>query len=287
LPESVLEVLRASRVEIVDVVGRRGPGQVAFTTKEFREMLALPNVHFAGVDKALLEEAEAEVERIGGPEARMRKRLLGLMAKGNSKSGASPASLANPQKTFRLSFLRSPISFNSNPVEPSTPILRPRVSSITYGLNALLAPPVPTVSWTPPHQPAEQPAMTLAIPTGEKVEVRTDMVIESVGYRSEPIGEAGLIPFDNRKGRVRNVGGRVVDEEGLPVSRRPLLSIPTKAHLTCFLILSSFPTSTHRAGSRAARSASSLRRCMTRTQRWTSSSPITSRHPHTVARRGL
>ncbi|VDN15441.1 unnamed protein product [Dibothriocephalus latus] len=44
IPEPVLSVLSTSRVQRVVVVGRRGPLQVAFTLKEFREMTQLPSL---------------------------------------------------------------------------------------------------------------------------------------------------------------------------------------------------------------------------------------------------
>ncbi|KAG1876072.1 hypothetical protein C8R48DRAFT_811382 [Suillus tomentosus] len=42
VPEHVLEVLSRSTVKHVSIVGRRGPLEAAFTTKELREMINLP-----------------------------------------------------------------------------------------------------------------------------------------------------------------------------------------------------------------------------------------------------
>ncbi|KAL7417703.1 hypothetical protein BDY24DRAFT_405726 [Mrakia frigida] len=246
VPESVLEVLRSSKVETVEVVGRRGPGQVAFTTKEFREMMALEGVAFElGGGEELRAEAEKEVARIGGTEERMRKRILGLMAKGSTSKGEK-------KKTFKLSFLRTPLSYNAPSSSASTP--PPPISSITYGLNKLLAPPLPA-SRAPPHQPDQTPPPTLAMLTDEEVEVATDMVIESVGYRSEGIEGAGeMVPFDERRGRVRNLGGRVVNAEGQPIpntytsgwaSRGPvgvIASTMYDSYSTIDLLLSDFHT---------------------------------------------
>jgi ferredoxin--NADP+ reductase len=36
-------------------------------------------------------------------------------------------------------------------------------------------------------------------------------VLRSIGYRGRPVGD---IPFDQRRGLIRNEGGRVVDEDG-------------------------------------------------------------------------
>src|ERR1700677_2753577 len=44
IPEPVMEALRASKVREVHVIGRRGPAQAKFTTKELRELGELPGV---------------------------------------------------------------------------------------------------------------------------------------------------------------------------------------------------------------------------------------------------
>jgi len=252
LPEHVLDVLRRSAVETVEVVGRRGPAQVAFTTKEFREMLALEDVRFEGPGEAELAEALAEVARVGGSEERMRKRLLGLMAKGSSSSSTTTS---KPSKTFKLSFLRSPKAFLPTSddavagAEGRPP--PPAVKSIRWALNGLLPTPThaPTVAASatagdPPNTPAPSNPVSTAVPTGVELETATDMVIESVGYRSEPLvlqataaaakgderpeQEAAVWPegwFDDRRGRVRNVGGRVVSADG-EIVRPPQPSPP-------------------------------------------------------------
>ncbi|KAK4686045.1 ferredoxin/flavodoxin---NADP+ reductase, partial [Tremellales sp. Uapishka_1] len=178
MPEEVLETLDRSAVEHVVAVGRRGPAQVAFTTKEFREMLHIDQVGWGGVDARLMEEAKAAV----GNE-RVRKRLLGLMA---------TVPIEGKAKRFDLGFLRSPREF--------LPTDENKVERVVWDVNRLNE-----------GGGAEK--------TGETGETRTDMVIESVGYRSEPIGleESWTLPFDSKRGRVRNVEGRVVNEDDVAV----------------------------------------------------------------------
>jgi ferredoxin--NADP+ reductase len=50
-----------------------------------------------------------------------------------------------------------------------------------------------------------------AVPTGEEAVIACGLVLRSIGYRGSPL--AG-IPFDERRGLIRNDGGRVVDEDG-------------------------------------------------------------------------
>ncbi|GAA6013560.1 hypothetical protein JCM11491_002707 [Sporobolomyces phaffii] len=217
VPDSVLAALGRSAVERVEVVGRRGVAQLAATTKELRELLALERVAFdPPVDANLLGDAELAVAQMAQADARPKKRALGLLAKG---SAATPAAA---DKSWSLEFLKSPkallgasaaaassSSSSSSSSLESAPVsfdslARPpeRVGSIVYDVNELVPGPPGSGS---------RPADVAARATGRTVRVETDAVFKSVGYRS--IGLPGL-PFDERKGVVRNVDGRVTDDEG-------------------------------------------------------------------------
>jgi ferredoxin/flavodoxin---NADP+ reductase len=52
-----------------------------------------------------------------------------------------------------------------------------------------------------------------AVPTGEEEVIECGLVLRSIGYRGRPV--AG-IPFDERRGLIRNLGGRVCTEDGEP-----------------------------------------------------------------------
>ncbi len=56
IPEPVMDALRASKVREVHVIGRRGPAQAKFTTKELRELGELGGVHVSA-DPAELDLA--------------------------------------------------------------------------------------------------------------------------------------------------------------------------------------------------------------------------------------
>ncbi len=218
-PESVLEVLRSSKIRHVEAVGRRGPGQVSFTTKEFREMLNLQGVEYKAIDSELMIQAKEMVEREGD---RARKRLLGLMEKGVNGDKISPES-----RVFELGFLKSPIAFNPDPVTGD-------VRSVRWSINSLLVPPTPPASPVPPPPIAPSissndtpSAAVVARPTGKEVESDTGLVIESVGYKSESISDddGWRLPFDERRGRILNDGGRILDESGVMVSLQSPLSL--------------------------------------------------------------
>lgn len=62
VPEQVIEALSASRVKRVHMIGRRGPAQAKFTTKEARELGELPNASIhVDPDDLVLDPASAEL----------------------------------------------------------------------------------------------------------------------------------------------------------------------------------------------------------------------------------
>ncbi|GAA5872487.1 hypothetical protein JCM16303_004535 [Sporobolomyces ruberrimus] len=209
VPEYAMEELSRSGVKRVEVVGRRGVLQLAATTKELREMMNLEGVGFDGIEEETMREAEAIVGKMGS-EGRAKKRALGLLQKGSLKTKAGQG-----EKSWSLEFLKSPkellpydtASSPSRTTSSTTffdSLMDPpqRVGSILYDLNELVP---------PSNGNGSDPSQFVARPTGETKRVETDMVFKSVGYRS--IGIPGL-PFDERKGIVRNVDGRVTNESG-------------------------------------------------------------------------
>ncbi|GAA5877028.1 hypothetical protein JCM8547_007496 [Rhodosporidiobolus lusitaniae] len=192
VPDYALAELSRSKVKRVDIVGRRGPLQLAATTKELRELMNLPGVAFE-MDQALLEQAVREVEENPKMEGgRMRKRAMGLL------KGGSKTPLAEAEKSWAFEFLRSPVDLLPSSSDPA------KVGAVRYALNELAAPSDPATTTIDPN-------LLQARATGETVEQKTDAVFKSVGYRS--VGIEGL-PFDEKRGVVRNSEGRVTDEYG-------------------------------------------------------------------------
>ena len=53
-----------------------------------------------------------------------------------------------------------------------------------------------------------------AVSTDVEEVIECGLVLRSIGYRGRPVGD---IPFDERRGLVRNDGGRVLGEDGRPM----------------------------------------------------------------------
>lgn len=212
-PESVLEALSRSTIRHVDIVGRRGPLQFAGTTKELRELVNLDPQHARFImtpeDVQTVTEASQALEAFtaqGGKteSARMKKRLLGLM----QKARAGDKSAHEGYKTWSLSFCESPVAIEGSEADGTAG----PVKSVTFEQNDLL----PASNAVVASNELLDPTSMVPRGTGQTVSQRTDLLLKSVGYRS--VGIEGL-PFDNRHGVVKNVGGRVHDESGNLVSR--------------------------------------------------------------------
>src|SRR5919197_706106 len=53
-----------------------------------------------------------------------------------------------------------------------------------------------------------------AVPTGAEEIIECGLVLRSIGYRGRPLPD---VPFDERRGLIRNAGGRVTTEDGEPI----------------------------------------------------------------------
>ncbi|KAH9850435.1 FAD/NAD-P-binding domain-containing protein [Lenzites betulinus] len=176
VPQPVLDLLARSAVQHVSIVGRRGPFQAAFTTKELREMMNLPDASMVPLDPALLTAP------VGRPApTRQQARTLQLLQKGSKNApGTTP-------KTWSLDFFRSPTGI-------ATPTNAGEKARLTLEHTKL-------------------DAGNRAVPTGESSTLDTDLVITSLGHRAEagaPWYDAALGHVRTASGRVLDAGGRVV-----------------------------------------------------------------------------
>ncbi|XP_012160234.1 NADPH:adrenodoxin oxidoreductase, mitochondrial isoform X2 [Ceratitis capitata] len=109
--EYALEALSRSKVEQVYLVGRRGPLQAAFTIKELREMLKLPNVQTIWKPDDFTD-VPAHLPNLPRP----RKRLTELMLKSLSEQSSSSSS-NRAQRRFLPIFLRAPKAIGENEIK--------------------------------------------------------------------------------------------------------------------------------------------------------------------------
>ncbi|KAL2261712.1 hypothetical protein VTK26DRAFT_3534 [Humicola hyalothermophila] len=199
IAEHAIETLSKSKVKRVHIVGRRGPMQAAFTIKEVRELMRLPNVAFHPIDKTLIPDDPKSLPRA-------QRRLMEILLKG---SPTPPDSISPPPaKSWSLDFLLSPKAFLPSPTDPA------RVSATLFQRTTLSSPFDPRAYALPVE--GEEPNTTSAT-SATSTTLPSAVAFRSIGYRSEPLPEfASLgIPFNERWGVISNDGaaGRVRREE--------------------------------------------------------------------------
>ncbi len=179
--QPVLDALMASKVREVHMIGRRGPAQAKFTTKELRELGEL-----GGVDVVVMaDEADLDAFDATGESSRLAREdrhVRGNYAVISEWAGRPPAGGGR----------RLTVRFWLMPVEI---VGRNAVEGLTVERTRL----------------DESGKLT---GTGERETLPVQLVLRSVGYQSVPL--AG-VPFDERTSTVPNAAGRVLGADGQPL----------------------------------------------------------------------
>lgn len=172
MPEAALGVLAGSRVREVHMVGRRGPSQARFTTKELRELGSLPDTEVI-VDPAELALDPAYADPSGLPA--VGRRNVEVMR------GWAERPAQHLPRSIRLRFFLRPVAVTE---------AAGRVGGVRFertlpdGLGGVRG-------------------------SGQYEDIAGQLVLRSVGYRGVPID--GL-PFDPGLGTVPHAAGRVLRE---------------------------------------------------------------------------
>ena len=176
ISQHALDALAESQIKTIAVIGRRGPAQAKFTTKELREFLELENCQ-AVIDPAELalnEASEAEVaDKKEGVVAAKNMAVFEQMAEG--------AEHGKP-RTCRMMFCRSPARIEGDN----------RIERVVLERNEL----------------SGEPFSQRASGTGETEVMECGLLFRSIGYRGVPIEG---VPFHDSWGVFPNQDGRITD----------------------------------------------------------------------------
>src|SRR5579875_1885607 len=177
IADHAIELLRASNVEEIVILGRRGPAQAAFTNPELRELadLELADVIVDPADVELDPQSAATLETADGTVQRNVETLTNY-------STLKPS--GKPRRVV-LRFLTSPVAIEGTD----------RVQALVVERNELIV--------------AEDGSLK-ARPTGVRERIETGLVLRAVGYVGKPLPG---VPFDDRRSTVLNEGGRVLDAD--------------------------------------------------------------------------
>ncbi|MFQ5658964.1 MAG: NADP oxidoreductase [Gammaproteobacteria bacterium] len=184
IAQHALDCLAASKIRNIYVIGRRGPAQAKFTSKELKEFGELQdcNPFVAANELALNPESETEL----ADKNHAGNRKIYELFQGFSRREIDPAK----QRTCHFTFLKSPKEITGGD----------RVEKIILERNQL--------SGEPFRQSARGSGETCALETG--------IVFRSIGYRG--IAMPG-VPFDEKQGRFPNENGRIIGTDNAFIPR--------------------------------------------------------------------
>ncbi len=178
IAEHALEALAQSCIETIHVVGRRGPAQAKFTTKELREFSDLGNCR-AFIDAGELDLNAASVAEVADKKGVVNKKNMELFRRfSETGDGAAP-------RTCCFTFLKSPVRLEGDG----------RLRRVVFERNAL----------------AGKPFSQSACGSGDTFALDCDILFRSIGYRGVAVPG---VPFHEKWGIFPNSGGRVTDGEG-------------------------------------------------------------------------
>jgi ferredoxin--NADP+ reductase len=173
MPQAALSALAASRVTEVQMVGRRGPSQARFTTKELRELGGLPDTEVT-VDPQELALDPAYLDPSALPAAQ--RRNVEVLRGWATAPGRSAA------RRIRMRFFLRPVELLAG--------AGGRVGAVRFERTV----------------PDGRGGVT---GTGRYEDIPAQLVLRSVGYRGVPL--EGL-PFDPATCTVPHLAGRVLRE---------------------------------------------------------------------------
>ena len=177
--DHALDVLAASQVKEVVVLGRRGPAQAAFTNPELLELGELSDADVI-VDADELERALA-VEDLQAAEDATSRRNIEIL-----RSYAERTPAGHPKRIV-LRFLLSPVALLADQ--------NGRLGAVELIHNEL----VPTSDGGLRAQATEQ-----------RETIQAGLLFRAIGYRGIPLPG---VPFDERSAVIPNTQGRVLDQQ--------------------------------------------------------------------------
>ena len=178
IAEHALDALAQSRIKDIYVIGRRGPAQAKFTTKELREFAILDHCRaFIDASELVLNPASsAEVADVKGKVAGKNLELFKQFSQ--TADGGQP-------RTCHFTFLKSPLRLEGDGRLQRIVLEKNELSGETFAQSAR--------------------------GTGETSVLDCGLLFRSIGYRGIEIPG---VPFHERWGTFPNNAGRVTDGEG-------------------------------------------------------------------------
>jgi ferredoxin--NADP+ reductase len=179
--DPAMKAIGESTIREIVIVGRRGPAQASWTTQELKEMGEL-----AGADVAV-DPAELELDPVSQAslehDTNSRRNVEVLR-------GFAERQPTGKAVTLRLRFLLSPVALRGDGNIEAIELVRNRLE--------------------------ERDGRLVAVPTEQHETIECSLVFRSIGYHGVGLPD---LPFDERRGTIRNERGRVLAGDSEPFLR--------------------------------------------------------------------
>ena len=178
IADYALDALRASQLEDIWLVGRRGPVQAAFSPAELREFMELAEADVVVEQNVLELDAESQqiLETVATNDTKKNIEILNQI---------SARDISEKKRRVHFLFLSSPVEISGND----------KVEKISLVRNQLVK---------------REDGSLAAQPTEEINEAAAELVFRSIGYHGQPLPD---LPFDQKSGTIPNECGQVKDPE--------------------------------------------------------------------------
>ena len=178
ISQHALDVLAESKIKTIYVVGRRGPAQAKFASKELKEFLEIENCR-PYIDTDELNLNETSQQELNAKEGRGNKKNVEIFQKfAESNDSGKPRMCIS-------TFLKSPIRLEGEG----------QLEKVVFEKNEL----------------SGEPFKQSANGTGETIEIECGILFRSIGYNGVAIPG---VPFYERWGTIPNESGRITKEQG-------------------------------------------------------------------------
>ncbi len=176
IAQHALDALATSAIKNIHIIGRRGPLQTSFSFKDLKELSELSGCTMVinPKDLELNQACQEELENTQSTYKKFNYRLF---------ENASKNSISKSGRNIIFHFLKSPIMCHGHD----------RIDKVILEKNVLDG----------------LSESQHAIGTGDKEELKCGILFSSIGYRGSKIAN---VPFDERRGVIANIDGRVVDD---------------------------------------------------------------------------
>ena len=178
IAQHALDALAESKAKKIYVVGRRGPAQAKFASKELKEFLEIENCR-PYIDPEELKLNETSQQELAAKEGRGNKKNVEVFQK-----FAETEDTGKPRICIST-FLKSPIRLEGNN----------HLEKVVLEINEL----------------SGEPFKQSATGTGETIEIECGILFRSIGYNGVAIPG---VPFYERWGTIPNEAGRITTEQG-------------------------------------------------------------------------